>query len=218
MSELSSAQVSLANRATALGALMQCVSLVEQIARKGECDHDDFQCCINSLFHNGSSQHVAEHYGGIRHLQHGLHLANRLMTGQQVDNAKALYSYSAGLMALEKKLGKSPEVLKKLADGMQRVSKQVEYFHSQHHENVIAGIAGVYGETISTIKPRIIVRGKSEHLRISDNTHQIRTLLLAGIRAAHLWHKNGGSHLKLLLQRKKLAAEMLRLIEQSKSA
>ncbi|MDX8395186.1 MAG: high frequency lysogenization protein HflD [Mariprofundaceae bacterium] len=196
-----------ANRAAALAALVQAVSLVESIARKGICDNKDFERCIHSLF-APASDNVVELYGGRKNIQTGLRITAKLLQGQNIDQAKALLAYSAGLIALEKRLSKNKPMLTALAKGMLRTQKQSEYFDSQTHGNVIAGIANLYGETISTLKPRIIVRGKPEYLKIPANTHKVRVLLLSGIRAAHLWHKHGGGHLRLLIGRKKLAQQI----------
>jgi len=52
------------------------------------------------------------------------------------------------------------------------------------------------------------VRGKSEFLSQSDNTHRVRVLLMAGLRAAHLWRTHGGGHMTLLFRRKALLREL----------
>jgi high frequency lysogenization protein len=65
-------------------------------------------------------------------------------------------------------------------------------------------IDGLYQETISHIKPRIMVQGEQVHLANPDTTSRIRSLLFAGIRAAVLWRQRGGSRWKLLFGRKKL--------------
>ncbi|MFC1536450.1 high frequency lysogenization protein HflD [Pseudomonadota bacterium] len=206
-----------ANRAVALAAMVQAVSMVERIARTGLCDADDFNAIIQSLFTEHHDD-VAEIYGGLHQLQTGLHISEKLLSGIQVDGAKSLMTYAAGLIALEKKLGKNREMLAAIGDGMVRIKKQSEYFNSVIHESVIGGIADLYGTSVSTLKPSIIVRGKPEHLKQSSNTNRVRALLLAGIRAAHLWHKNGGGHLRLLIGRKKLHQETERLIRLSAEA
>jgi len=203
-----------ANRAIALAAMVQSVSMVERIARTGLCDADDFNAIIQSLFVENSDD-VSEIYGGIHQLQTGLHTAEKLLSGSQVEQAKPLMTYAAGLIALEKKLGRNRAMLATIGDSMVRIKKQSEYFGNTTHESVIGGIADLYGSTISTLKPSIIVRGKPEHLKQSTNTNRVRALLLAGIRAAHLWHKHGGGHLRLLVGRKKLHQETVKLLKQA---
>ncbi|MCF7821783.1 MAG: high frequency lysogenization protein HflD [Mariprofundaceae bacterium] len=200
-----------ANRAIALAAMVQSVSIVEQIARTGLCDTDDFNTIIQSLFAENSKD-VADIYGDLNQLRTGLHISQKLLGGSQLEQAKPVMTYAAGLITLEKKLAKNRGMLAAIGDGMVRIKKQSEYFGRVTHESVIGGIADLYGSTISTLKPSIIVRGKPDHLKQSANTNRIRALLLAGIRAAHLWHKYGGGHLRLLIGRKNLCRETERLI------
>jgi high frequency lysogenization protein len=208
----SSHLTALNQRAIALAALTQAIYLVDCIARKGLADAEDFRIMTDSIFADSSATHsVADMYGDIAHLKTGLRLSIKILRGDSLSQAKTLMAYSAGLLSLERRLSKSSDVRQKLAEGMIRVGKQRQYFGDAAHVNVIAAIADLYGETISTIKPRIIVRGKSEYLSQNANTQRVRTLLLAGLRAAHVWHKHGGGHLSLLIRRKALLHELEQL-------
>ena len=196
-------------RATALAALTQAVWLVDCIARKGLADAEDFQVMTDSIFADSGHAHsVAELYGGLKNLDTGLRLSIKILRGDPVPQAKEMMAYSAGLLSLERRLSKNSEVRQKLADGMIRIGKQRQYFGDAVHVNIIAAIADLYGETVSTIKPRIIVRGKSEYLSQHANTQRVRTLLMAALRAAHIWHKHGGGHLSLMIRRKALLHEL----------
>ncbi len=203
-----------ANRAVALAAVTQAASLVESIARNGSCDSEDFETMIGSLFAE-NSQHVSAIYGGLYPLRAGLHLSSKLLAGTHIEQAKPILTYAAGMMALEKKLSKNKMMLTTVAEGMQRSKKQSDYFGSVTHTSVIGGIANLYGNTISTLKPSIIVRGKPEHLKQSVNTNKVRALLFSGIRAAHFWHQHGGGHFRLLIGRKKLHHQTLKLLEEA---
>jgi len=208
----SSHLTALNQRATALAALTQATYLVDCIARKGLADAEDFRIMTESIFADSAEhQSVADLYGGIDHLSTGLRLSIKILRGDSLQQAKTLMAYSASLLTLERRLSKNKDIRQKLADGMIRVGKQHQYFGDAVHVNVIAAIADLYGETISTIKPRVIVRGKSEHLSQLANTQRVRTQLMAGLRAAHIWHKHGGGHLSLLIRRKALLHELEQL-------
>jgi len=189
-------------RIIALAALMQTSKLVDDIARKGICDNDDFHALLSSLFTNTTKPEAL--FGDNSHLQVGLLLSKHLLSGDNVDQAKAIMAYTASLIAVEKKLNKNTDMLQSIAAGMQRIQKQATYFGSPSHESVVGGIADLYGNTISTLKPRIIVHGKPEILRQHSNTNKVRALLFSGIRAAHLWRQHKGGHFRLLFGRKKL--------------
>lgn len=207
----------LTGRVVALAALIQSVHLVNSIARKGMVDAEDFEASLGSLFHNspGMEEHPAALYGGLYRLQTGLRLALQLLEGRKFDDAKPLMAYSAGVMSLERKLAKNAEMLERISEGMERIRKQSDYFGGITHENVIAGVAGLYSETLSTMKPRIIVRGKTENLRNSNNTNRVRAQLLCAIRAAYLWRRHGGGHFTLLFGRGKLAREAKALLKEA---
>ena len=210
---MSSHPTALHQRATALAALTQAVYLVDSIARKGTADAEDCKILLDSLFAEpqADQQPIARIYGGANNLTTGLHICSQLIQANDLPQAKTLLIYSGSLMALERRLTKQADMRQKIADGMHRITNQRQYFGDSMHSNVIAAIANLYGETLSTMKPRIIVRGKSEHLTQTANTERIRALLMAGLRAAHLWHKNGGGHFNLLLRRKALLREIQQL-------
>ena len=178
-------------------------------------DAEDSRDLIESIFvQSGDHDTATALYGGLHHLSTGMRISCEILQGKSVPQAKTLMSYSAGLLSIEKRLKKESEIRAKLADGVIRIDKQKDYFGSVMHPSVTAAIADLYGETISTMKPRIIVRGKSEYLSQSDNTRRVRALLMAGLRAAHLWHDNGGTHMTLLLRRRAILRE-IELLKQS---
>ena len=62
----------------------------------------------------------------------------------------------------------------------------------------------LYQDTISKLPYRIQVQGKIELLRNDQIAMRIRALLLAGIRAAVLWHQLGGRRWHLIFYRKRI--------------
>ncbi|MDX8408992.1 MAG: high frequency lysogenization protein HflD [Mariprofundales bacterium] len=199
-------------RVFALAALLQPVAMVHTIARSGQCDAGNFSRAIHAIFASGHDA-LAIYDGEIAHLQHGLKLLEQLLDGDiKADRAKPILTYAANLIGLEKQLRHQPAMLETLNIGITRAHKQAIYFDSEQHDNVIAAIAGLYGDTISQLKPRVVVRGKAEFLRQSSNTNRVRTLLLAALRGAHYWHQAGGSHWKLLLGRKRIKKQASELL------
>jgi len=207
------------NRVLALAAMVQAAHLVQGIARKGIADEVELECAINSILAepDGEGIHADHLYQGPRKLRTGLILLQRLLSGEEVGaelkHTKEAMAYCALMMSLERKLSRDREMLGKLGEGINRIKKQRDYFGAALHDNIIAAIAGLYGETISNMTPRIIVHGKPEYLGQSANTNKVRSLLLSGIRAAHLWRTYGGSHFQLLFRRRALANESLELLQ-----
>jgi len=205
------------NRVLALAAMVQCTCLVQGIARKGVADALEIEACLASIFAPAGSS-ADEMYGGPSRLRTGLIMLGQVLQGEDVKKAKELMAYTAAMISLERRLSRNPKILKQLADGMTRIEKQCEFFKSFMHGNVIAAIAGLYGDTISTMKPRIIVRGKPEYLRHTGNTNKVRALLLAGIRAAHLWRTHGGRRFQLIIRRRSLTEQVQKLLREASRA
>ena len=61
-----------------------------------------------------------------------------------------------------------------------------------------------------------MVNGEHMHLMRSENTHRIRALLLAGVRAAILWRQSGGSWFTLIFRRKAMSLETRRILDDLK--
>lgn len=65
-------------------------------------------------------------------------------------------------------------------------------------------MAGIYVDVISPLGPRIQVTGSPAVLQSPQVQAKVRSALLAGIRAAVLWHQVGGGRLQLMFSRNRL--------------
>lgn len=204
------------NRTIALAALFQCVDGVIQLANTGTCDEDMFESCVNSILIDDAISAEAL-YGGLDQLKPGLSsMMYQLGSGNADPSGRAKQldatQYSINVLALEKKLSRNPEMFQKLMDGIAEAQKQLEFFPATH-TNMIARLAELYSNTISTLGPRIMIKGDQNYLTNTDNAAKMRTLLLAGIRAALLWNQAGGSRWKLLFERGKMQREADNLLK-----
>ena len=80
-------------------------------------------------------------------------------------------------------------------------------------EHVAKQLAEIYQTHISTMQPKIMVRGDPSYLRSNDHAMLIRSLLFAGIRAAILWRQCGGKKRHLLFSRRNVAATAKALLD-----
>lgn len=199
----------LTNQVIALAGLAQCMHLVQQIAKRGTADETELRTCIRSVLKIDADD-VPDVYGGLPALTTGLKLLQKQMGNpDQVDPEMA--RYVATLLFLERKLMKSRHKMAIIRNGLGSVAEIVPDFGILH-EDVLARIAELYVQTISQLKPRVIVVGEERHLRHGGNANRIRALLLAGIRSAVLWRQCGGSRWKLLLSRGSFQREAHRLL------
>jgi len=187
-------------RSLAIAALTQATYLVESIAQEGKCDPVQFNVSMDAL--------LDKNYMGNREFSIGRNKAKQLLQGHEITYAKKILAHTASLISIEKKLSKQPDTLKHIAQGMERIQKQSHFFGNPYHENIISGIAHLYGETISNIQPRIIIRGKPEFLKQKHHTEQVRCLLFSGIRAACVWRTHGGNPMRLIFGRRNIITHL----------
>jgi high frequency lysogenization protein len=191
-----------AERALALAGIYQACSLVGSIAYQGTADIAAQEICIRSLFVT-SPKDTADVFGGSNMIAENLRIGLDKMVEQFSETDKRdveLTRYVISVLALERKLGKNNAMLNNLSVGIDKARNQAEHF-SPCHENVIANLADLYVNTISTLSPRIIVRGEHGHLANPLNASRVRALLLAAVRSAILWRQCGGNRWQLLFQR-----------------
>ncbi len=188
----------------ALAGIFQAARLVQNVATTNSVDQIAFETSLKSILEVDPPNTLAIYGGSTEGLTLGLKLLQEQF-GEETDKRDMeLTKYIVTIMHLTGKLTKNREMLSTLSNGIERVRAQTEHFPITH-ENVIAGIADIYVNTISTIKPRIIVNGEQGFLSQADNANKVRALLLAAIRSTILWHQCGGTRLQLMFKRKFIA-------------
>lgn len=190
------------NQALALAGAMHGCWLVRGLARQGQVDSAQIACALEPIFQLQPST-AEEVYGDAECRDSMLSVLRSQLGGDPARRDMEVTRYTATLMHLERKLGKRDDILQQLRDGIEGARAQVDYF-GLTHENTIGRLADVYGETVSTLRPRVMVQGAAQHLNDTRIANQIRALLLAAVRSVVLWRQCGGSRLRLILQRQKL--------------
>ncbi|MGX2039011.1 high frequency lysogenization protein HflD [Methylocaldum sp. MU1018] len=200
----------LRNQVIALAGLSQAVYLVQHIAKRGTVDREDMEASIGSVLKIDSGD-VVDVYGGLHRIMTGLRQIERQLGGPDVVDPEQA-RYASTLIFLERKLMKQPRMLETIRLGMEKAVAQAED-RGVLDEDVLATLAETYQQTISQLKPRVMVAGEQMYLSDPENANRIRSLLLAGIRSTVLWRKCGGSRWKLLFLRPKLQKEAHQLLE-----
>ena len=196
-----------------LAGMFQAAYQIHEIANTGTTNQRAFEASISSILKTKWAT-TEDVYGGIEGVKYGLDLIADLFSKENKPRDMEIARYVLGIVYLEKKLRKRPEIDKKLMAGIERATSQAEAFGNTH-ENVIASLADIYAETISTIEPKIMVAGDPTYLTNPHYSNKIRALLLALMRSTILWIQKDGSRWHLILQRKKvieMAKEIRRTI------
>lgn len=203
------------NQAIALAGVFQALHLVDQVATTGYLRTEDFETCVKSLFAT-NPECTLEVYGTLPKLAIGFEQLEKLLQGSPDRQQKQLIQYGVAVNRLAKQLMRTPKMLGTIAQRLDNAKRQAEQFGISH-DNVIANIADLYSQTISTFSYRIQVRGEYNYLQQKRVADQVRTLLLAAIRAAILWQQNGGSVWKLIFSRGSLSNAVEQFSQQSRS-
>ncbi|AEY02357.1 putative lysogenization regulator [Oceanimonas sp. GK1] len=197
---------SLENQTLAFAGICQAVSLVQQVARQGTIeDKAVLSSTLNSILVTDAEQ-SADIYGGHHNLRLGYQtLIEQLNPDSSKKNAE-LTRYLVGLVALERKLAKRRDLLSMLGERISQVKRQLHHFELLD-EQVLANLASIYSDIVSPLGPRIQVAGNPSFLQQPVVQHQIRALLLSGIRSCVLWRQLGGKRRHILFSRKRLVAQ-----------
>jgi len=194
------------NQALALAALYQALACVTSIAADGRHDDAAVRVCLQGLLQDADAD-LTRVYGPASGLRLGLERL-QLQVGAQPD--LELTRHAIALLHLERKATRRPALLHALGEGLERARRQQMYFGGIN-QSVAAALAELYSSTISTLHPRIVVKGRREWLEDSDRAALIRSLLLAGLRAVTFWKQAGGGRLQLIFGRQRLRDTAARL-------
>lgn len=188
-------------RTLALAGVFRSAALVNVLANKGTISTDDLKISVESVFETDPDD-ILQIFGNVNNLSLGFETLliqfSKNNTIRDIDIAR----YVVSMLFLERRLMNNPEILETLFTGIELATRQAEHF-STTHENVIANIADLYSRTISTLGPRIMVNGEQHFLEAAAISNKVRSVLLAGIRCAVLWHQLGGRRWHILFQRNK---------------
>jgi len=197
------------DRCIALAGVFQAANMAAKIAEQGIVDTQSMEASIHSLLKIDADS-VDNVYGGLQGVESGLRLIQQQLGEKRTDNV-LVTQYVIALLHLERKLYKNRPMQRQIQEGISSAEGRIAHFHLLH-TNIIAQLADIYTQTISTLKPRIMVKGEPLHLQNPDNVNRIRALLLAGIRSAMLWRQCGGGRWQVILGRKKMAEQARRLL------
>ena len=187
-----------ADQALALAGVFHAAALVDEIANHGDIGPNQLANTMSVLL-NQNPDSVSSLYGSPDNIQLGVSAMRTLLTDRSAGSANVL-RYAIGIMYLARRLTNDKAKLDKVGNGIANAQRQAEHF-SDTHDNVIANVAGLYQDSVSTMRMRIQVSGNPAYLRQTGIAQRVRCLLFAGIRSAFLWHQVGGKRSHLLLRR-----------------
>jgi len=196
----------------ALAGICQSAHLVQQLAHQGQADNDALRVSLNSVVDLNPGSTLTIFGGEEVNLKLGLETLLGVLNASSRQGLNGeLTRYTLSLMVLERKLHASKGAMEKLGNSIQGLQRQLEHFDLES-DPLLNAMAGIYVDVISPLGPRIQVTGAPSVLQNSQIQSKVRATLLAGIRAAVLWHQVGGGRLQLMFSRGRLSAQAKQIL------
>ncbi|AOH37576.1 high frequency lysogenization protein HflD [Luteimonas sp. JM171] len=196
-------------RVMALAGLAQALKQVRRIAETGQADAAVLATALESVFHTDAAS-VADVYGGVEGIRPGLRLLHGYFNNLPDD--EQLPKLALAVLQLERRFINDGEMVHRVQRGITAARNEAQRAGSSTHPEVLSSLGTLYAETVSNLRPRVMVQGNPHYLGQSDIVSEIRAVLMAALRSAVLWRQMGGNYLDFLLRRKQLLGAVERLL------
>ncbi len=191
-------------RTLGLAGIFQAARLVQQVAREGSADRIAARASLNSVLVLDAinTQAVFSDKEGI---EMGLRSLQSCFSSQRSQLNLELFKYVDNLAQLQKRLLKDDERMAAFSQGVEALT---QFSGDELTENM----EKIYVTFVSNLQPKILVNGEQGYLADPQVASQVRSFLLAGIRASFLWQQKGGSRWDFQLKRKQYEAAARELL------
>ena len=178
-------------RVLALAGLAQALRQVRQIAETGPADTAVLQTATDSVFRLEADTPV-EVYGDERALAPGMQLRLDYFTSGTEGRDELLPRLAFAVLQLERRFVREGATAQKVQEGLLALAPDAQRLGSTHPE-VLGALGTLYADTVSHLRPRVMVQGNPHYLGQAAIVSEIRAVLLAALRSAVLWRQLGGS-------------------------
>lgn len=186
------------DRVLALAGMAQALQQVRRIAETGQSDPAVVGTAIDSVFRIDAESPLAV-YGDASALQPGLRLVRGYLNNDIDD--PLLPKLALAVLQIERRFVADGDAVAQVLRGIAALAPAAERLGGAHPD-ILAGLGGLYAETISHLRPRVMVQGNPHYLGQAAVVAEIRSILLAALRSAVLWRQLGGSFWDFLLRRR----------------
>lgn len=209
------------DRVLALAGVFQAARLVQRLAYTNTVISLPYGASMYSIVVT-DAVHTYEIFGmesptDMAPLKPGLESVRDKLKGNTDREEFEIARYVVNLIQLASELQSDKQMMQQVSDGIDAIAAAFppnpDWLHGEEPSDaLIKRIADLYSATISNMMPRIIVNGEEAVLKNEMTAAKIRAVLMAGIRAAHLWWQLGGRRWHLLFRRKQVADTARRLL------
>jgi high frequency lysogenization protein len=191
----------LPERVLALAALAQALAQVRRIAETGHSDNSATGTVLDSVFRLDAPSTEAV-YDRAANLGPGLRLVRDYFGGENKD--PSLPRLAMAVLQVERRFVRETGTMQAVSGGLEEIAPQAAERGSTHPD-VLMALGTLYADTISHLRPRVMVQGNPHYLAQPGVVSEIRAILLAAVRAAVLWRQLGGSLWDFVFSRKAMA-------------
>ena len=196
------------DRVLALAGLAQALAQVRRIADTGQADQAVLATAMDSVFRIDADS-PADVYGGASALQPGMRLLRDYFRNEGQD--PLLPRLALAVLQLERRFVRDDDMTDQVLQGIAVLSAQARN-QGQTHPEVLAALGRLYSDTVSQLRPRVMVQGNPHYLGQAAVVAEIRAVLLAALRSAVLWRQMGGSLWDFLLRRREIVDTIERVL------
>ena len=193
---------SIDSRVLALGGMLQALAQVRRIAETGQSESEPVRVALDSVFRIDAADTQAV-YGDAASVRVGLRLLRDYLANSNRD--QVLGKLGLAVLQLERRFVGEDAVVTQVQTGLRGLEAPAQRLGSTHPD-VVAGLGSLYADTVSTLRPRVMVQGNPHYLGQAGVVAEIRALLLAALRSAVLWRQCGGSLWDFVFRRREMAA------------
>ncbi|WP_449466827.1 high frequency lysogenization protein HflD [Stenotrophomonas humi] len=190
---------SIDDRVLALAGIAQALQQVRRIAETGHSENAIVRTAMDSVMRIDAGSPGAV-YGSPAQVEAGLRLLRDYFRNQGKDDL--LPRLALTVLQLERRFVREDATVDKVTAGIERAAARVQELGDSSHPDVLSALGSLYADTISQLKPKIMVQGNPHYLGQAAVVSEIRALLLAAVRSAVLWRQLGGSYMDFLFSRR----------------
>lgn len=190
----------MSDRVLALAGLVQALGQVRRIADTGQAEDAILATAAESVFRIDAATPAAV-YGDASAVRPGMRLLRDYFSNQAQD--PLLPRLALAVLQLERKFVRDAGMAARVQQGIAALSPQARNLGASHPQ-VLSGLGRLYADTVSQLRPRVMVQGNPHYLGQADVVAEIRAVLLAALRSAVLWRQLGGSVWDFLLRKRAL--------------
>jgi high frequency lysogenization protein len=198
----------LSDRMLALAGLLQALAQVRRIADTGQAHADVLATSLDSVFRIDAGS-TAEVYGGAQSLRTGLMLLRDYFGGAMPDDQ--LPRLALAVIQLERRFVRDEDMVLRVLTGIRALDEPAQRLGSSHPD-VLNALGALYADTLSHLRPRVLVQGNPHYLGQAAVVAEVRAVLLSAVRSAVLWRQLGGSLWDFLLRKRAMGDAVQELL------